>query len=70
MANENFNFSDIFGNLGKQPSIEDNFKKIAEAQELRAVKEENERLRAEIAKYKETIIRCPKCGAKLRMPKQ
>lgn len=70
MANENFNFSDIFGNLGKKTSIEDNFKKIAEAQELRAVKEENERLRAEIAKYKETIIRCPKCGAKLRMPKQ
>ena len=33
------------------------------------LEEENAKLKAEIERLRETIIRCPKCGTKLRLPK-
>lgn len=65
-----FNFNDIFGGNGifgnpKKPSIAD----IAEQQQVKALKEQLKAKDEEIARLKETILRCPKCGTKLRLPR-
>lgn len=59
-----FNFNGIFGNP-KKPSIAD----IAEQQQVKALKEQLKAKDEEIARLKETILRCPKCGTKLRLPR-
>lgn len=70
MANSNFNFNDIFGGNGifggpSKPSIAD----IAEKQQVQALKEQLKAKDEEIARLTETILRCPKCGTKLRLPR-
>lgn len=59
-----FNFNGIFGSP-KKPSIAD----IAEQQQVQALKEQLKAKDEEIARLKETILRCPKCGTKLRIPR-
>lgn len=69
---DQFNFNDIFGglgNLGQKPSMADQFKTIAEQQQVKALQERIAALEAENARLKETILRCPKCGTKLRIPR-
>lgn len=70
MANGKFNFEDIFRGNGifggpAKPSIAD----IAEKQQVQALKEQLKAKDEEIARLKETILRCPKCGTKLRLPR-
>lgn len=70
MANGNFNFEDILRGNGifggyQKPSIAD----IAEKQQIQALQEQLKAKDAEIARLKETILRCPKCGTKLRLPR-
>lgn len=71
---DQFNFNDIFGNNGifggpQKPSMADQFKTIAEQQKVKALQERISALEAENARLKETILRCPKCGTKLRIPR-
>lgn len=59
---------DILG-MKKTETIEESFAKIAENSRVKVLEEENARLKAENERLRETIIRCPKCGTKLRLPK-
>jgi len=61
-------FSSILGTK-KTETIEESFAKIAENSRVKVLEEENAKLKAEIERLRETIIRCPKCGTKLRLPK-
>ena len=64
----NSGMSDILG-IKKTETIEESFAKIAENSRVKVLEEENARLKAENERLRETIIRCPKCGTKLRLPK-
>jgi RNase P subunit RPR2 len=55
--------------MKKTETIEESFAKIAENSRVKVLEEENARLKAENERLRETIIRCPKCGSKLRLPK-
>jgi len=74
-ASDPFNFGDLlngqYGELfgAKKETIEESFAKIAENSKVKLLEEENARLKAEIAQLRETILRCPNCGTKLRLPK-
>lgn len=61
-------FSSILGTK-KTETIEESFAKIAENSRMKVLEEENSKLKAEIERLRETIIRCPNCGTKLRLPK-
>lgn len=56
--------------FGKHDTMAENFSKIAENSKVKLLEEENAKLKAEIERLHEIIIRCPKCGTKLRLPKQ
>ena len=67
---DQFNFNDIFGGNGifgspKKPTIAD----IAEQQQVQALQEQLKAKDEEIARLKATILRCPKCGTILRIPR-
>lgn len=67
---DQFNFNDIFGSNGifgspKKPTIAD----IAKEQQVAALQEQLKAKDEEIARLKETILRRPKCGTKLRIPR-
>jgi uncharacterized protein with PIN domain len=64
----NSGMGDILG-IKKTETIEESFAKIAENSRVKVLEEENARLKAENERLRETIIRCPKCGTKLRLPK-
>ena len=64
----NSDMGDILG-MKKTETIEESFAKIAENSRVKVLEEENARLKAENERLRETIIRCPKCGTKLRLPK-
>lgn len=64
----NSSMGDILG-MKKTETIEESFAKIAENSRVKVLEEENARLKAENERLRETIIRCPKCGTKLRLPK-
>lgn len=63
-----FDFSELLNGFGKKDNISD-IAKIAEQQENRKLKEDNAAMKAELERLRELIIRCPKCGAKLKVPK-
>lgn len=63
-----FDFSELFNGILKKDNISD-IAKIAEQQENRKLKEDNAAMKAELERLRELIIRCPKCGAKLKVPK-
>jgi hypothetical protein len=63
-----FDFSELLNGLVKKDNISD-IAKIAEQQENRKLKEDNAAMKAELERLRELIIRCPKCGAKLKVPK-
>ena len=68
-----FNFNNIFGDqsqiFGNKPSMEEQFKTIAEKNQIKVMQEKIDSLEAENNRLKELIIKCPKCGTKLRIPK-
>ena len=74
-ASDPFNFGDIlnsqYGELfgTKKETIEESFAKIAENSKVKLLEEENAKLKAENERLRETILRCPTCGTKLRLPK-
>ena len=79
MADSNFSMNDIFGQFKdifgggtsasktQNEAMRDAFSKAAEANENNALREENARLKQEIESLRQTILRCPNCGTKLRM---
>lgn len=78
-ASNNFDFSkylggqfnEILGGLGgksQEQQMADNLAKIAENSRIKVLEEENAKLKQEIERLHQTILRCPKCGTKLRMP--
>lgn len=68
-----FNFNDIFGHqsqiFGNKPSMEEQFKTIAEKSQIKVMQQKIDFLEAQNKRLKELIIKCPKCGTKLRIPK-
>lgn len=68
-----FNFNNIFGSesqiFGNKPSMEEQFKTIAEKSQINVMQEKIDSLEAENKRLKELIIKRPKCGTKLRIPK-
>lgn len=68
-----FNFNDLFGSkspiFGNKPSMEEQFKTIAEKSQIKVMQEKIDSLEAENKRLKELIIKCHKCGTKLRIPK-
>ena len=55
---DQFNFNDIFGGNG-----------IFGSPKVQALQEQLKAKDEEIARLKATILRCPKCGTKLRIPR-
>lgn len=74
-ASDPFNLGDMlkgqYGELfgSKKETIEESFAKIAENSKVKLLEEENAKLKAENERLRETILRCPNCGTKLRLPK-
>lgn len=60
-------YGELFGS--KKETIEESFAKIAENSKVKLLEEENSKLKAENKRLRETILRCPNCGTKLRLPK-
>lgn len=79
MADNNYSMNDIFGQFkdifgggttapkNQNEAMRDAFSKAAEANENNALREENSRLKQEIETLRNTILRCPNCGTKLRL---
>ena len=66
-----FNFYDLLGKLGgNQSSIKNDFAKIAENNRIKVLEEENSRLKEENQRLRDTILKCPGCGTKLRLPRK
>jgi len=77
MADNNINMNDFLwgqfkdilggGTSTQNESMRDAFSKAAKANEVNALREENAQLKKELENLRQTILRCPNCGTKLRM---
>lgn len=79
MADNNFTMNDIFGQFKdifgggtstsktQSEAMRDAFSKAAEANENNVLREENAKLKQELENLRQTILRCPNCGTKLRI---
>ena len=64
MDNSNFNFDELLSSMG----IGGKTGVDSSAVELVALRTENARLKEEIGRLRNTVLRCP-CGKKLRLPR-